>query len=150
VSVIPPVDYFVNPELPLSQYLEFLLPILEPSLNVLRRWTFLLSPRPGHSSNFGGYNPKEFTRMGRKESNVVQETDTFYPGSWRTKTTCADESQLREKYSIPSSMQLRFGSEDEGAMVRSDEHEVCVYEDMFEIGFQLPFPKIVRELLHHL
>jgi hypothetical protein len=25
-----------------------------------------------------------------------------------------------------------------------------VYEDMFEIGFRLPFPKIVRELLHYL
>jgi hypothetical protein len=47
-------------------------------------------------------------------------------------------------------VQLRFGSENEGAMVRSDEHEICVYEDMFEIGFRLPFPKIVRELLHYL
>jgi hypothetical protein len=88
--------------------------------------------------------------MGRKESDVAQETDTFYPGLWRTKTTRADESQLREKYSIPTSVQLRFGSENEGAMVRSDEHEICLYEDMFEIGFRLPFPKIVRELLHYL
>jgi hypothetical protein len=88
--------------------------------------------------------------MGRKESDVAQETDTFYPGLWRTKTTRADESQLREKYSIPTSVQLRFGSENEGAMVRSDEHEVCLYEDMFEIGFRLPFPKIIRELLHYL
>jgi hypothetical protein len=150
MGVVPSVDYFVNPEIPLSKYLEFLLPILEPSLNVLRQWTFLLSSRPGHSPNSGDYSLRDFTNMGRNESDVAQETDTFYPGLWRTKTTRADESQLREKYSIPTSVQLRFGSENEGAMVRNDEHEICVYEDMFEIGFRLPFPKIVRELLHYL
>jgi hypothetical protein len=35
-------------------------------------------------------------------------------------------------------------------MVRKDEHEICVYEDMFETFFRFPFPKVVRELLHHL
>jgi hypothetical protein len=150
VGAVPSVDYFVNHEIPLSKYLECLLPILEPSLNVLRQWTFLFSSRPGHSPNSSDYSLRDFTNMGRKESDVAQETDTFYPGLWRTKTTRADESQLREKYSIPTSVQLRFGSENEGAMVRSDEHEICLYEDMFEIGFRLPFPKIVRELLHYL
>jgi hypothetical protein len=150
VGVVPSADYFVNPETPLSKYLEFLLPILEPSLNVLRQWTFLLSSRPEHSPNSSDYSLRNFMNMGRKEFDVAQETDTFYPGLWRTKTTRADESQLREKYSIPTSVQLRFGSENEGAMVRSDEHEICLYEDMFEIGFRLPFPKIVRELLHYL
>jgi hypothetical protein len=150
VGAVPLTDYFVNPETPLSKYLDFLLPILEPSLDVLRQWTFLISSRLGRSSNSGDCSLRSFTNMGRKESDVVQETDTFYPGLWRTKTTRADESQLREKYSIPTSVQLRFGSENEGAMVRSDEHEVCLYEDMFEIGFRLPFPKIIRELLHYL
>jgi hypothetical protein len=158
VGTIPSVDYFVDSKTPLSKYLEFLLPILEPSLNVLRRWTFLLSPQSEYCSNFQSEyfpdshdsNLEDCVSMGQKESDVTQETDTFYPGLWRTKTTCADEPQLREKYSIPSSVQLRFGSENESTMVRSDEHEICVYEDMFEIGLRLPFPKIVRELLHYL
>jgi hypothetical protein len=150
VGEVPSADYFVNLDTPLSKYLEFLLPILEPSLNVLRQWTLLISSRPRRSSNSGDCSLRNSTDMGRKESDVAQEMDTFYPGLWRTKTTRADESQLREKYSIPTSVQLRFGSENEGAMVRSDEHEVCLYEDMFEIGFRLPFPKIIRELLHYL
>jgi hypothetical protein len=35
-------------------------------------------------------------------------------------------------------------------MARKNEHEICVYEEMFKAGFQFPFPKIVRELLHYL
>jgi hypothetical protein len=126
VGAIPSVDYFVNPKIPFSKYLEFLLPILEPSLNVLRRWTFLLSPQSEYSPNSGDYNLEDFMNMGLKESDVTQEMDTFFPGLWRTKTTRVDEPQLREKYSIPTSVRLRFGSENEGAMVRSDEHEICV------------------------
>jgi hypothetical protein len=47
-------------------------------------------------------------------------------------------------------VKLRFATENEGAMVRKDEHGICVYEDMFEAGFRFPFPKVVRELLHYL
>jgi hypothetical protein len=150
VETIPSADYFVNPEIPFSKYLNFLLPILEPSLNILRRWTFLLSPQSENSPNLLNSNLEDCANMGRKESDATKETDTFYPGLWRTKTTCADEPQLREKYSIPTSVRLRFGTENEGAMVRKDEHEICVYEDMFETGFRFPFPKVVRELLHYL
>jgi hypothetical protein len=88
--------------------------------------------------------------MGHKEFDATREADTFYPGLWRTKTTCADEPLLREKYSIPTSVRLRFATENKGAMVRKDEHEICVYEDMFEAGFRFLFPKVVRELLHYL
>jgi hypothetical protein len=88
--------------------------------------------------------------MGRKESDATKEVDTFYPGLWRTKTTRVDESQLRKKYSISTSVKLHFGTENKGAMVRKDEQEICVYEDMFEAGFRFPFPKVVRELLHYL
>jgi hypothetical protein len=150
VETISSADYFVNPEIPFSKYLDFLLPILEPSLNILRRWIFLLSPQSENSPNSRDSNLEDCMNMGRKESDVTKETDTFYPGLWRTKTTRADEPQLREKYSIPTSVRLRFGTENEGAMVRSGEHEICVYEDMFETGFWFPFPKVVRELLHYL
>jgi hypothetical protein len=45
-------------------------------------------------------------------------------------------------------VKLRFDIKDEGALVREDEHEICVYEDMFEAGFRLPFPRVVKEMLH--
>jgi hypothetical protein len=150
VETIPSADYFVNPEIPFSKYLKFFLLILEHSLNILCRWTFLLSPQSENSHSFRDYNLEDCVNMGRKESDVTKETYTFYPGLWRTKTTCADEPQLREKFSIPTSVRLRFGTANEGAMVRKDEHEICVYKDMFETGFRFPFPKVVRELLHHL
>jgi hypothetical protein len=86
--------------------------------------------------------------MGRKEFDVAEEVNASYPGLWRTKTTCADELLLHEKYSIPSSVKLRFDTRNDGVMVRKKEHEICVYEDMFKVGFR--FSKVVRELLHFL
>ena len=88
--------------------------------------------------------------MGRKESDATEATDTSYPRLWRTKITCADEPRLRKAYSIPSFVKLRFDTKNEGAMVRENEHVVRIYEDMFEAGFRLPFPRVVREMLHYL
>ena len=88
--------------------------------------------------------------MGRKESNVAEDTDTLYSRLWRTKIINADEPRLREAYSIPSSVTLRFDTRNKGAVARGNEHEICVYEDMFEAGFRFPFPKVVRETLHYL
>ena len=85
--------------------------------------------------------------MSQKESNAAEDIDTLYPGLWRTKITSADEQRLREAYSIPSSVKLCFDSRDEGAVVRGNEHEICMYEDMFETGFRFPFPKVVKEML---
>jgi hypothetical protein len=79
--------------------------------------------------------------MGRKESNAAKDTDTSYPGLWRTKITYADEPRLREAYSISPSMKLRFDMKNEGALVRENEQEVCVYEDMFEAGFSISVPR---------
>jgi hypothetical protein len=86
--------------------------------------------------------------MGRKESNATEDVDTSYSGLWRTKISCADEPQLHKAYSISPSVKLRFDIKDEGTLVREDEHEICVYEDMFEAGFHLSFPRVVREMLH--
>jgi hypothetical protein len=150
VETVPSVEYFVNPETPFSEYLKFLLPILEPSLDLLRLWTSHLPFQSRNFLNFHNFGSEPSVKMGRKESDTTRETDTSYLGLWRTKTTCADEVQLREKYSIPSSVRLRFDTKNDGAMVRKEEHEICVYEDMFEAGFRFPFPKVVRELLHYL
>jgi hypothetical protein len=46
--------------------------------------------------------------------------------------------------------QKRFIEKGSGAIVRSDRHEVCVYETMFKAGFRLPFLPMVRELLNYL
>jgi hypothetical protein len=73
--------------------------------------------------------------MGQKESDAIEDTYTSYPGLWRTEITCADEPRLREAYSIPSSVKLCFDTKNKGAMVRENEHKVCIYEDMFEAGF---------------
>jgi hypothetical protein len=76
--------------------------------------------------------------------------DTSYLGLWITNITCADKPRLHEAYSISSSVKLCFDTKNKGAMVHENEHEVYVYEDMFEAGFRFPFPKVVRELLHYL
>jgi hypothetical protein len=150
VETVPSVEYFINPETPFSEYLKFLLPILEPSLDLLRLWTSHLPFQSRNFLNFHNFGSEPSVKMGRKESDTTRETDTSYPGLWRTKTTCADELQLCEKYSIPSSVRLCFDTRNDGAMVRKEEHEICVYEDMFEAGFRFPFLKVVRELLHYL
>ena len=73
--------------------------------------------------------------MGRKESNVAEDTYTLYPGLWRSKITDANEPRFRKAYSIPSSVTLHFDTRNEGTVARGNEHEICVYEDMFEAGF---------------
>jgi hypothetical protein len=108
VETVPSTKYFINPETPFSEYLNFLFPILEPSLDLLRRWTSLLSLQSQDSSNFHNSDIESSMNMGRKEFDATREADTFYPGLWRTKTTCADEPQLREKYSIPTSVTATF------------------------------------------
>jgi hypothetical protein len=67
-----------------------------------------------------------------------------------TDITGADEPRLRRAYSIPPSIQLCFDTKDTGAIVHEDEHEVCVYKDMFGASFRFLFPRIVREMLHYL
>jgi hypothetical protein len=88
--------------------------------------------------------------MGKKGDDVANLLGSSYPSSWTIEITSAYESRLHQVYSIPSSVKLRFGMKDTGATIREDVHEVCVYEDMFKVGFRLPFPRIARELLHYL
>ena len=87
--------------------------------------------------------------MGRKDgdANILGNT---YSAIWKIKITAVDKSRLRWVYSIPFSIKLRFDNEDKGVVVHAKENEVCVYEDMFEAGFRLPFSRVVRELLHYL
>jgi hypothetical protein len=88
--------------------------------------------------------------MSQKEDDIAGLLGDSYPGSWRFEITSADEARLRNSYSIPSSITLRFATKNTGATVQDDTHEVCVYEYMFKAGFRFPFPRVVRELLHYL
>jgi hypothetical protein len=88
--------------------------------------------------------------MGRKEADTVNLVDTSYLGFWTTEIICVDEPRLRKAYSIPSSVKLYFDTKDTGVVVREDEHEVCVYKDMFEAGFRVSFLRMVREMVHYL
>jgi hypothetical protein len=89
--------------------------------------------------------------MGRKgkgkgKSSSSEDNDGLvntYPTLWKAELKDADEPRVRETYCIPSLVQLRFDNEGIGALVDPDKHEVCLYVDMFEAGFRLPFPRIV-------
>jgi hypothetical protein len=73
-----------------------------------------------------------------------------HPATWESKLTRADERRVRRECFIPPFVSLRFDEKKVGAIVRSDRHEVCVYEAMFRAGLRLPFLPMVRELLNYL
>jgi hypothetical protein len=88
--------------------------------------------------------------MSQEEDEIVGLLGDSYPSSWRFEITNGDESRLRSSYSISSLIGLRFAAKGSRVTVKEDDHEVFVYEDMFKAGFQFPFSRIVRELLHYL
>ena len=73
-----------------------------------------------------------------------------HPTLWEAKLTRVDERQIRSEGFILRFIKIRFDEEKSGAVVRSDCHEVCLYETMFKAGFRLPFLPMVQELLHYL
>ena len=70
-----------------------------------------------------------------------------HPALWESKLSAMDEPRVRAECHIPYYMKIHFDTENSGAVVRSDTHEVCLYEEMFKAGFRLPFIPVVRELL---
>ena len=62
---------------------------------------------------------------------------------WESKISRADECQIRSECFIPRFIKIRFDEEKSGAVVRSDYHEVCLYETMFRASFRLTFLLIV-------
>jgi hypothetical protein len=73
-----------------------------------------------------------------------------YPALSKAHLTKADERRIRLDCYIPKLVKLCFDEEKQGVVVRTDSHEVCLYETMFQVGFRLPFLPIVWELLHRL
>jgi hypothetical protein len=82
-----------------------------------------------------------------KDGNDSDGLGDAYPTLWESHLTNADEGWIRTKCFIPNFIKIWFDMEKSGVVVRSDTHEVCLYEAMFKAGFQLPFILVVRELL---
>ena len=87
--------------------------------------------------------------MGRKDVDD-DIPGNIYSALWNTKITGADKPRLRLAYSILNSVKLPFDTRDSDIVVRVEENKVYVSEDMFEVGFKFPFPRIVRELFQYL
>jgi hypothetical protein len=85
-----------------------------------------------------------------RDDNDSDGLDDAHPALWEAKLSRADEHRIKAKCFIPRFVKIRFDEEKKGAIVRSDYHEVCVYEAMFRVGFRLPFLSMVRELLNYL
>ena len=58
-----------------------------------------------------------------------------YPTLWVAHLTKADERRVRMECYIPKNVKICFDDESKGAVVRSDYHEVCLYEAMFRADF---------------
>jgi hypothetical protein len=85
-----------------------------------------------------------------KGGNDTDGLGDAHPALWEAKLTSADEHRIRAECYVPKFIKIRFDEAKSGAVVRSDCHEVCVYEAMFQTGFRLSFLPVVRELPHYL
>ena len=78
-----------------------------------------------------------------KDGNDSDGLGDSHPTLWESKLSAADEAWIRVECYIPRYMKIRFDTEKSGAVVRTDTHEVCLYETMFKAGFRLPFIPVV-------
>ena len=85
-----------------------------------------------------------------KDDNDSEGLGKAHPALWESKMSKADDFWIKSKCFILKYIKICFDEEKSSAMVRSDYHEVCLYETMFKAGFWLLFIPIVRELLHYL
>ena len=85
-----------------------------------------------------------------KDGNDSDGLGEAHPALWESKLSRADERRVRLECFILKFIKICFDEENFGAVVRSDCHEVCVYETMFRAGFRLPFLPVVQEFLGYL
>jgi hypothetical protein len=78
------------------------------------------------------------------------ELGDAHPAMWESKLSQADKCRVQTECFIPPFISLRFDEKKNGAILRLDHHEVCVYEVMFKARFCFPFLPVVRELLNYL
>jgi hypothetical protein len=85
-----------------------------------------------------------------RDGNDFDGLGDAHPALWEARLSKADEHQIRTECYIPKFIKIRFDEERKDDIVRSDCHEVYVYEVMFRAGFRLPFLPMVWELLNYL
>ena len=54
-----------------------------------------------------------------------------HPTLWEAHLSKVDECRIQVECSILKYIKIHFDEEKRGALVRSDSHEVCLYETMF-------------------
>ena len=70
-----------------------------------------------------------------KDGNDSDGLGDSRPALWESKLTAADEGRIRAECYILCYMKICFNTEKSGAVVRTNSHEVCLYETMFKAGF---------------
>jgi hypothetical protein len=78
VEIVPSAEHFVNPNNPIMKYLDFLLPILKPSLGQIRLWVSHLLLQQRHSPTLQKSIPEPLYLMGRKDRDA-DILGTTYP-----------------------------------------------------------------------
>ena len=58
-----------------------------------------------------------------------------HPALWKSKISAIDEPRIKAECHIPRYMKICFDTEKSGAVVRSNIHEVYLYEAMIKAGF---------------
>ena len=90
VEIVPSAEHFVNFNNLFLKYLDFLLPILKPSLGQIHLWASYLSFQSQNFSNPYSLASELSLRMGQKEIVATDATDISYPRLWKTKISCVD------------------------------------------------------------
>ena len=78
-----------------------------------------------------------------KDGNDSDGLSEAHPALWESKLSRAEKCRIRSECFNLKFIKLRFDDEKSGAVVRSDCHKVCVYKNMFRVGFRLPFLLVV-------
>lgn len=150
VESVPSAEPFVHSDCPVFHYLDFLLPLIEPSVSRLRLSVAHILLQQGLSSIPRPLFPYHRYLMSRRVEDVPSVLGDSHPVTWELKISVDDEPEIRQICQLPASVRLRFDTDNVGAVVDAYSNEVCVYMEMFRIGLKLPFPRIVRELLSYI
>ena len=147
---MPSAEAFVNPNNSILKYLDFLLPLIEPTVDWLRLSVTHLLIQGGYPCIPRSLFPKFIYLMGRNNGNKLDSLGNSYPTIWTTDLTNITEPRIRWECFISRNVTLHFDSERTGTVVHVKKDEVCLYEAMFRAGLRLPFPRVIRELLSYL
>jgi hypothetical protein len=90
------------------------------------------------SKSAGPSKPPKSSRLDESEA----------PSTWRSTLRPEDVERLKETYEIPDGVEIRIPGLKDDIHGNTRGHEVCIFEKSLEAGLRLPFPQVVREILH--